>query len=100
MQTSLKPSDWIEHSGDEQDRMRLRPESPHLDKRRLFPLSAKLSRPSSTYNGVAKDHLFMYARTKLTPACFPIEVLHWTSAGHRSYMTFRPDEVDLLPPQD
>ena len=80
--------------------MRLRPESPHLDKRRLFPLSAKLSRPSSTYNGVAKDHLFMYARTKLTPACFPIEVLHWTSAGHRSYMTFRPDEVDLLPPQD
>ena len=100
MQTSRDSTTWIECSADEHERMYLRPESPHSDKRRLFPLSCRLSRPSVIYNGIAKDHLFMYARTKLIPASFPIEVLHWTAAGHRQYITFRPGEVELLTPQD
>lgn len=100
MQTSYNTLDWREHPGDEQQRMRLIPTSPHAEKRALFPLSARLVKPSMIYDNLPEGHVFMYARTKLTPAAFPIEVLHWTEQGYRKYHCFRPDEVEILPPQD
>ena len=100
MQTSREKEIWKEDAGDEQARMRLRPEDAHLVKRRLYPISARLKEPSRIYPGVVKGHVFMYARTRMVPSAFPVEALFWHQSGQRQYMSFAPDEVELLGPQD
>lgn len=99
MQTSLDPTQWKEDADQEAERWKLGPGSSSDERRRLYPLSCRIVKGSSTY-GVKVGTTFRWVRTRLIPAHYPIEVLNFTPSGTRTFYCFAPDEAEILPPYE
>lgn len=97
MQTSYDPLQWKEDYEADQQRWRIRADTSDTFKRQLYPFSVRLLADSRMY-GVKKDTVFAFARTKMAPAMFPIEVLHFNMHGGREYYCFGPSEAEILVP--
>lgn len=98
MQTSFDTSKWMEDSNDESLRWRVTSLAPASLKRRLFPLSCRILASSRLYQGCPEGRVLEYARTKMIPSAFPVEVLTFDGRGMRTAMVFAPGEVELMPP--
>ena len=97
MQTSIIPSYWREDNELERQRWSLDVGSAYEEKRRLYPLSGRLTETSRIYPNTPAGTVFQYVRTRMTPAQFPVEVLWWDRDGHRKHC-FAPHEIELSCP--
>lgn len=93
-QTSFDRNDWVEVPLDEQQRQNLSPaDKPELV-RALFPFKARVIKSSGVYN-FPQGHTFDYARPKLKPASYPLEVLTFERGVTRK-LSYNSDELELL----
>ena len=80
MQGSYSQTDWQENHVDETLRRALSDASSPTLVRQLFPLRARLVRADKTYR-LPAGTTFTYARTKMVPSLYPIEVCTFKESG-------------------
>lgn len=94
MQTSYNATDWKEDPTEELVRSRLSPADPVPLKRRHYPLICRV-RQWSAVTQIPVGTILTYCRTKMTPACFPVEVL-WVEGRAHLRKSMEADEVEIL----
>jgi hypothetical protein len=99
MHTTFDRTKWVENDLAEQQRDHVNRETTPATARALYPFKARARKRLVAY-GLAEGQVFRYARCRLTPQFYPIEVMIGiaddTAGTHPRRLYGSSDEIELL----
>ena len=99
MQTTFDRSKWVDDDVKDKERDALDQRTSPVVARELFPFRARAKKRLAAY-GLAEGEVFLYARCRMTPQFYPIEVMIGIAGdpkhGHPRKLYASSDEIQLL----